>query len=171
MEISGKVEAVSEQHGSAKIGDKWINNFPKTIKKGSTVKIDAENKNGKYYFVKPISVEEPTEEEEVNLPFLLNKAHAKGIVSLESEPVHIDYEKKLAVFKTTVTFKDGSKFSAHGDAFVGNEGKDKGNLTAMITPHWIRMGESRAIARCLRFATNEGRVAKEELGTPEDLHE
>lgn len=76
----------------------------------------------------------------------------------------IDFEKKRAVFNAKVYIKTGDKdtqvFEAHGDATESNISGD------MIKPHFIRMAETRAISRALRWATNNAAVAIEETGGP-----
>jgi len=95
----------------------------------------------------------------VDFKTLLNDAHNKGLISINTELVQIDPEKKFVLFKATVKGKiNGSigEFTGYGDA-------NEENVGTFIKPHFIRMGESRAIVRALRFYTNNARVAKEEL--------
>ena len=95
-----------------------------------------------------------------NFEDLLNAAHDKfkeiGF-DIRTEMISMDYEKKQAVFKAEVTVGKGvitNVFTGHGDSEgIGSE---------MIKPHFIRMAETRAIARALRWATNNAAVAKEE---------
>lgn len=74
----------------------------------------------------------------------------------------LDFQKKMCVVKATVDLRSeeglilGQTFEAHGDA---TEGNIKGDL---IKPHFIRMAETRAISRALRWATNNAKVAEEE---------
>lgn len=70
----------------------------------------------------------------------------------------VDFVKKTAVFKAQVYVRQDDKntqvFEGHGDAEgIGNE---------IIKPHFMRMAETRAVARALRFATNNAAVAVEE---------
>ena len=103
---------------------------------------------------------------------LLSAAHTQGLVNISTEPIEIDMEKQYAVVKATVTMKvkeevmkSGLKteefvfktYGAIGDA-------DQGNCSENIKPHFVRMAETRAIARALRWATNNAKVAKEEIG-------
>lgn len=77
----------------------------------------------------------------------------------EGKPM-VDFEKKIAVFKAQVYIRRDDKntqvFEAHGDAIGDNVSGEK------IKPHWLRMGETRAYVRALRFATNDASVAIEE---------
>ncbi len=90
---------------------------------------------------------------------LLDEAHKQGLVSIMTE--HILLTKEQAIMKATVTLKDKDKeptvFTGYGDA-------DSLNTNVKITVHKIRMAETRAINRALRFATNIGMCSIEELG-------
>jgi hypothetical protein len=83
---------------------------------------------------------------------LLDIAHQKGLKSIETEMI----EGTSYIFKSKVTMKDGSFYTAYGDANVNNVGD-------MIKPHIIRMAETRSIARALRLSTNVGMCSLEEL--------
>ena len=94
---------------------------------------------------------------------LLDRAIAQGLRSVKTEC--IAYERgqdRHAFFKAVVSMQmeDGTteEFSGHGDS-------DDENTHPMIRPHYLRMAETRAIARALRWATNEGRTCVEELPT------
>ncbi|GAH86573.1 unnamed protein product, partial [marine sediment metagenome] len=65
---------------------------------------------------------------------------------IQTEKIEIDLENKYALFRAIVTGKNGT-FEAHGDATSENVGD-------FIKPHFIRMAETRAIARALRWYTN-----------------
>lgn len=93
---------------------------------------------------------------------ILEIAHAEHeLTGIETELIQIPNEanKNAAICKATVTTKDGKAFTGYGDASPENVGK-------MITPHIIRMSETRAIGRALRFLTGFGTVF-EELGEVE----
>lgn len=104
-------------------------------------------------------------DEMTNFEDLLNAAHlkAKGekkILSIRTQVIidgngnpMIDYEKKKAFFKAIVE-TDDEEFSGYGDA--------EGITNESIKPHFIRMAETRAIVRALRFYTNNAAVAEEE---------
>ena len=108
-----------------------------------------------------------------NFEDLLNDAHEKfkGNFNIKTELVEMNYEKKQALFSACVSVENWEKnednllerrttlFTAHGDA--------EGITSDSIKPHFIRMAETRAIARALRWATNNAKVAAEETsGVP-----
>jgi len=96
------------------------------------------------------------EDEMVTFEDLLTKAHElKEQFSIRTEMLSVDLEKKYALFKAVVTLVDGRSFEGHGDATIENVTGD------FIKPHFIRMAETRAIVRALRWYTNNG-VAEEE---------
>ncbi|GAG27727.1 unnamed protein product, partial [marine sediment metagenome] len=91
---------------------------------------------------------------------LLTKAHdLKVPFSIKTEMLQLDVEKKYALFKAEVIVKaDGVQeriFQGHGDATAENVTGE------YIKPHFIRMAETRAIVRALRWYTNNG-CAEEE---------
>ena len=91
---------------------------------------------------------------------LLSRAHDMGLAHIKTKAISIsDPPERRAVFKATVTMRteDGLlDFVGHGDC-------DEKNTHALIAPHYIRMADTRAIARALRWATNEGRTCEEEM--------
>lgn len=95
-----------------------------------------------------------------NFEDLLNDAHTKfeGRLNIKTELMSMDYEKKQALFSACVSIETSASevrvFTGHGDA----EGISNDN----IKPHFIRMAETRAICRALRWATNNTKVSKEE---------
>lgn len=107
-----------------------------------------------------------------NFEDLLNAAHEKakrdGVeLNIETQALtgsngelQIDIQNKIALFKAIVTTnksgKELSRFEAHGDATPDNISGE------MIKPHFIRMAETRAISRALRWYTNNAQVAEEE---------
>ena len=86
---------------------------------------------------------------------LLDVAHKIGLESIKTELVSISDD--LVVFKAEVTIKGNKVFTGYGDA-------TKDNVNKMILNHRIRMSETRSVARALRWATNIGMTAYEELG-------
>jgi hypothetical protein len=85
---------------------------------------------------------------------LLNEFHVNGGKEIFTEKLPSD--PGMYIFKATVTGTRGS-FSGHGDAH-------KGNVNPMIAPHAMRMAETRAINRALRFYNNIGMCSVDELG-------
>lgn len=87
---------------------------------------------------------------------LIILAHEKGLQSIETEAVLMDWDNGRFVFKATVTGKDGQVFTEYGDATTKNVGKN-------IVPHAMRMALTRSKARALRDFTGLGLCTKEEL--------
>lgn len=94
---------------------------------------------------------------------LLDEAHNRGLSSIDTELVQVPTEEngQMAVVKARVEMEDGRTFSGIGDASPENVGRN-------ITPHIIRMAETRAKARALRDAVNIGATALEELADSDD---
>jgi hypothetical protein len=96
---------------------------------------------------------------------LLNDAHTKFELgfSIRTQMIENDWEKQRAIFKAIVIVKDKTEleepfekiYEAYGDATQENCGD-------MVKKHYIRMAETRAIARALRWATNNAKAATEE---------
>ena len=106
-----------------------------------------------------------------NFEDLLADAHKKFKDKLEIRTellrdgegnLQVSFVNKQAVFKAVV-IADGETFEAHGDA--------EGITNDKITPHFMRMAETRAIARALRWATNNAKVAEEETSAPKGILE
>ena len=104
-------------------------------------------------------------DEMVRFEDLLSDAHEinKTRFSIHTEVLRdgdgnpmIDLKAKTAIFKATVTVGKDKVFEAHGDA------TDENVKTVLIKPHFIRMAETRAIARALRWATNNAKCSEEE---------
>lgn len=90
---------------------------------------------------------------------LLEIAHAEYELSgIETNMIQLPNEDNgnEAICHAIVSTKDGKKFTGYGDA-------SQKNVNKMILPHVIRMAETRAIGRALRFLTGFGTVF-EELG-------
>ncbi len=106
------------------------------------------------------------EDDMVTFEDLLTKAHElKESFSIKTKMLKLDVEKKFALFKARVIVGKISKvgevmveqrvFEGHGDATSENVTGE------FIKPHFIRMAETRAIVRALRWYTNNG-CAEEE---------
>jgi len=87
---------------------------------------------------------------------LLDVAHKKGLKSIETELVDKDWENVRFIFKAKVTLKNGSTAESYGDA-------TQGNVARLVSAHLMRMAETRAIARALRWVTNIGMTSLEEV--------
>ncbi len=132
------------------------------IAKGN--KIEFEFNNGIVGNLKLIEVAPKKEsgkfDDMTNFEDLLSAAHKEfkeNGFDITTEMLEMNYEKKQAIFKATVIVGLGgvaNTYTAHGDSEgIGSE---------MIKPHFIRMAETRAIARALRWATNNAKVSEEE---------
>lgn len=88
---------------------------------------------------------------------LLSKAHDEGLLRIATRLVQIptDENGRTAITKALVETSKG-RFEGIGDA-------NPENVNSFITPHLIRMAETRAKARALRDAVNIGIVSFEEL--------
>lgn len=95
----------------------------------------------------------------VDLEKLLDAGHKQGIKSVQiiKQDVQFGTDKNpiQAITQYRLTMKDECFFEATGDA-------DKSNCTDMTGDAIIRMSETRALVRCLRWATNESKAADEE---------
>jgi hypothetical protein len=94
---------------------------------------------------------------------LLDMAHNEGLNCIDTEVKQFpnDENQNTAVVKAVIKTSKGS-FSGIGDA-------NTENVNYMVAAHIIRMAETRAIARALRFACNIGVTAFEELSDAEDI--
>jgi len=88
---------------------------------------------------------------------LLSKAHDEGLKTVRTSLLQIpsDENSRTAIAKAEVETEKG-RFEAIGDA-------SPESVTSFLTPHLIRMAETRAKARALRDAVNVGVVSFEEL--------
>jgi hypothetical protein len=85
---------------------------------------------------------------------LLNEFHENGGKEILTEMLAL--KDGMCVFKATAIGEKG-KFTGHGDA-------SQTNVNKMIAPHYIRMAETRAVNRALRFYNNIGMCSADELG-------
>jgi len=184
MKIKGIIKAVTgpkEFNGDLQIGfmvnDKWYNvcsdednlrRIKETIlKKGN--EIEFEFAADKKFVVEPVVITEAKEEKKpekggddmLNFDKLLGAAHKKGLTSIRTECLSVDLEKKYALFKAVVIGDVGKEaflgeFTGHGDATADNITGEH------IKKHFIRMAETRAICRALRWYTNNATCSEEE---------
>jgi len=178
VKIEGnKIEVVENNEIKGYELEEWVKQ--EFVKIGQA---DLTIKDGKVAFCamkkaeKPTEKPKPTQKEKtgkweddmVTFEDLLTKAHELKIpFSIKTEMLSLDLEKKYALFKATVIVGTNPKvkigeleleprvFEGHGDATVENVTGD------FIKPHFIRMAETRAIVRALRWYTNNG-CAEEE---------
>jgi len=176
--IQGKIEWISPAPKEfndtmsigIKIGGVFYNKYSseeelkehlKLLKKGYEVELTLDERKGiKTIEVISDKVEEKGFDDLTTFEELLEDAHTKfGDFTIKTEMVENDWEKQRAIFKATVDIisNDGGsyEYQAYGDATQDNCGE-------MVKKHYIRMAETRAIARALRWATNNAKAAKEE---------
>ena len=100
------------------------------------------------------------------IPFkaLLDKGHKEyGLAGVNTEILQFPAKENgmMAIFRAVVKNNKGQEYSGHGDA-------DPNNTSEPIMKHLLRMAETRAIARALRWLTNEGETAIVEISGDED---
>jgi hypothetical protein len=134
------------------------------IGKGNVIEFEIENGFPKNFTLKEKAAEKQGDftDDMTTFEDLLNDAHTKfdGNISIRTELIHNDWEKKQAIVKATVEIIGTGVYQAYGDA-------TQENCVQMVQKHWIRMAETRAIARALRWATNNAKAATEETETGE----
>lgn len=165
MQIGFTLEAESSKWYNIPGQEEVLNELTeKVVHKGNEIEFEYDDKKKEVGDITIIKVAEKKsegwEDDIVNFETLLNDAHArfKDLLSIKTEMIQVDVEKKYALFKATVT-ANGQNYEAHGDATEENV---KGDF---IKPHFIRMAETRAIVRALRWATNNATCAEEEKGS------
>lgn len=103
---------------------------------------------------------------------LLDEAHSRGLVGIDTELVQVPEESngQVAIVKATVQIEDAEvgKGSEELRTFSGIGDASPQNVSRNIVPHLIRMAETRAKARALRDAVNVGATALEELSDSDD---
>jgi len=95
----------------------------------------------------------------ITFPGLLAEAHSQGLTGVETELV-TPLDLASPIVKATVTLGD-KKFTGYGDANANNVAKK-------VAGALIRMAETRAVARALRFACNIDMTALEEIGVSDE---
>lgn len=161
-----------------KIGgtEEQLNNYLEIITKGSEVEFEADDRNSVKdlkvtKFVAKTESGSSRNDDKSNFEDLLDAAHEGGLQDIETELVHHDFVKKEAIVHATVTMvepndpdKKERTFEAYGDASMES-------VKGAILPHFLRMAETRAIARALRWATNNAKTAIEEATEEPDNKE
>ena len=133
--------------------------IPEKFARGNTVRIESDGRS--IIFLELVSKSQKKDDDIVNLETLLSDAHKLGLVGIHTSLISHDTENKSAVFKAVVRMRDLKKeelfkiYEGHGDA-------DQKNVGDTIKPHYIRMAETRAICRALRWATNNANLPEEE---------
>jgi len=168
VKIEGnKIEVVENNEIKGYELEEWVK--PEFVKVGAA---ELTIKDGKVAFCSMKKAEKPAEkktetkkqsgkweDDMVTFEDLLTKAHElKKNFSISTEMLAVDLEKKYALFKAVVSVHaDGysEHFEGHGDATIENVTGE------FIKPHFIRMAETRAIVRALRWYTNNS-CAEEE---------
>lgn len=140
-----------------------------TIQKGNVIEFEMENGVPKNFTLKETAKKEGSFQDDLtSFEDLLANAHKKfkRNFSITTELIENDWQNQRAIFKASVIIvgteeleegEEASKrtFEAYGDATQDNVGD-------MVKKHYIRMAETRAIARALRWATNNAKAAAEE---------
>jgi len=92
---------------------------------------------------------------------LLNAAHELygDKFSIKTKLIEYDKESKFALFLAQVTIDN----KENKQVFTGYGDSDKTNTGAMVQSAYIRMAETRAVCRALRFATNIADTSVEEM--------
>ena len=102
----------------------------------------------------------------ITFPGLLAEAHAQGLIAIETNLINQDLSNP--VVKANVVLADENSpqkvksFTGYGDANANNVAKK-------VAGALLRMAETRAVARALRFACNIDMAALEELDAEENV--
>jgi len=171
----GRLEEGSIGFITAEDEGKWYNVFGEkeileemtksVVAKGNIIEFEFENNNVGSITLIEKAPEGSGFDDMTNFEDLLSAAHEKfkdDGFDIVTKMLEMDYEKKRALFKATVTvgvLGVVRVFTGHGDA--------EGISSDSIKPHFIRMAETRAIARALRWATNNAKVEEEETSGEE----
>jgi hypothetical protein len=90
---------------------------------------------------------------------LVTWASAAGLARVETEILHFSISPPEAIVRATATGERGT-FQGLGDCLP----EVRGNVGRMVSAHWIRMAETRAINRALRLYTGRATTSIDELG-------
>lgn len=173
-EVTITVSAVSKtNHGIKDYTDTWWNmakglseelkealiNDVDKVGKGDKVKLKCDQGNN-YHVVEILEKGKETDDDMIPFAEILEKAHKRfnslnidtGVLvnSVTGEPLR---DNNGWIVRAVIN-ADGKTYSAHGDASEANVGP---HLTTCL----VRMAETRAISRALRWALAEGTVQEE----------
>ena len=94
----------------------------------------------------------------LNLAGLMLEAREQEMIGSDTQLLQAPNAENgmLAIAKVTVFFEDKRSYSALGDA-------SPQSVRAPIAPHIVRMAETRALVRALRWALGKAECSEEEL--------
>lgn len=155
VDVEGTIKAKALSTGgiclNTATGDTWLNEAPKDLfdkmERGDKVKFKAVKTNRGYSYTSLVEHVKEEKDEGMKLDDYLAWAHSHDLMQIQTEYVTTANDGRI-IFKATAIFKDGKEFSAHGDAKYEE-------VTQDMQKHYVRFGESRAVARCLRFAKGD----------------
>jgi hypothetical protein len=106
--------------------------------------------------------------EYITFPGLLAEAHAQGLLAIETSLVNENLENPI--IKAQIHMKGDPLSSGQHSVklFTGYGDANANNVAKKVAGALIRMAETRAIARALRFACNIDMTALEEIGISDD---
>lgn len=161
--LEGKIANVSYKNHGVQIGDTWINEVPEEIIKqfGRDDEIEVEyeikdsDRGPRKVYLKLVRHNKADKDEANNFPEYLDRAHSLGRLNIRTSMLYNEPTKHTAVFEAIVRIQPHGKeeeetYYAHGDT-------DEASIPKNMFPHYLRFAETRAIARALRWATNENR--------------
>ena len=98
----------------------------------------------------------------ITFPGLLMEAHAQGLTSVNTEFVNNNLQNPVVKATVTLVQEGVTKvFTGYGDS-------NENNVAKLVSRALLRMSETRAVARALRFATGIDMTAFEELDVSND---
>lgn len=148
------------------MGDRWFNvkgteqiltEMTKIVKKGNEIGFDLKEGFAENFDLLKEGDGSDWSDDMISFEELLTEIHKPEykLRSIKTELISHDFDKGYALVKATVTLDDDRSFEGHGDG-------TQENCSTLIKKHYIRMAETRAIARAIRWATNNAKTAEEE---------
>ena len=104
----------------------------------------------------------------ITFPGLLAEAHGQGLVGIETSLVNPE-NPKSPIVKAIVTLRSAEAGPQGFKVFTGYGDATETNVAKKVSGALLRMAETRAIARALRFACNIDMTAIEELDADDDV--